>query len=64
LLGGLPWDITTEKLSKHFDTFGRIQKLDLKMNEQTGRPRGFAFIIFAQQEDADTCLKEPVQNLK
>ena len=63
-VGGLPWDITTEKLQSHFDKFGRIQKLDLKMNEQTGRPRGFAFIIFADTEAAETCMKQSVHNVE
>jgi RNA recognition motif-containing protein len=63
-VGGLPWDITTEKLQSHFDSFGRIQKLDLKMNEQTGRPRGFAFIIFSDVEAAKTCLQQSVHTVE
>ena len=57
-VGGLPWDITKERLEGHFVRFGRIQRVGLKKNEQTGRPRGFAFVIYSKKEDADACLLE------
>lgn len=58
MIGGLPWDITKERLEGHFVRFGRIQRVGLKKNEQTGRPRGFAFVIYSKKEDADACLLE------
>ena len=54
----MPWDINKERLESHFVRFGRIQRVGLKKNEQTGRPRGFAFVIYSKKEDADACLAE------
>lgn len=52
-VGGLAQEATQEDLKEYFATFGEIEKVQLKMDSQTGRSRGFAFIIFKEQSSVD-----------
>lgn len=36
----------SEELREHFSKFGEIESINVKTDSQTGRSRGFAFIVF------------------
>lgn len=39
-----------EELRDHFGAFGEIENINVKTDPNTGRSRGFAFIVFAKSE--------------
>ncbi|KAL9899715.1 RNA-binding protein squid-like isoform 1-T1 [Glossina fuscipes fuscipes] len=45
-VGGLSWETSEKELREHFGKFGEIESINVKTDSQTGRSRGFAFIVF------------------
>ena len=56
-VGNLPFDTTEDKLRNEFGQFGDIKKLVLIKDRDTGKSRGFAFITFADDHEAQSALK-------
>ncbi|EDW24145.1 GL23974 [Drosophila persimilis] len=52
-VGGLSWETTEKELRDHFGKFGEIESINVKTDPQTGRSRGFAFIVFTNTEAID-----------
>ncbi|XP_074656655.1 uncharacterized protein LOC141909880 [Tubulanus polymorphus] len=46
-VGNLPFTTTIEKIEKHFQTAGKVNKVRLPVVKETGKPRGFAYVEFA-----------------
>lgn len=42
-----------EELREHFGQYGDIESINVKTDPQTGRSRGFAFIVYASAESLD-----------
>lgn len=55
-VGGLPWDVTEEQVREHFGSHGPIEKVDLKMNQATGSPKGYCFVTFQDASVAKSIL--------
>lgn len=43
----------TEELREHFSKYGEIESINVKTDPNTGRSRGFAFIVFSNTEAID-----------
>lgn len=43
----------SEELRDHFGSYGDIESINVKTDPNTGRSRGFAFIVFAKAESLD-----------
>lgn len=56
----------TEELREHFGQFGDIESINVKTDPQTGRSRGFAFIVYAAADAIDkvTAAGEHIINNK
>lgn len=56
----------TEELREHFGQYGDIESINVKTDPQTGRSRGFAFIVYAAAEAIDkvTAAGEHIINNK
>jgi len=50
---GLSLYTTERELEKEFGRFGPLDKVQVVLDGHSGRSRGFAFIYFVNQEDAD-----------
>jgi cold-inducible RNA-binding protein len=51
-VGNLSFNTTEANLRETFSQFGTITDLHIANDRETGRPRGFAFITFATEEES------------
>ena len=56
-VGGLPSSITEDKLRNYFETYGRVNEIELLRDRETSRLRGFAFVTFDDEDSADKCIQ-------
>ncbi len=56
-VGNLPFDTDEAQLRTLFQEGGRqVSEVKIITDRDTGRPRGFAFVEMASQEDADAAI--------
>ncbi|XP_066966467.1 RNA-binding protein squid-like isoform X4 [Macrobrachium rosenbergii] len=55
-VGGLSWETNEAKLREHFSRYGEIDSINVKTDPNTGRSRGFAFIVFSTPEAIDKVI--------
>jgi cold-inducible RNA-binding protein len=48
--------VTREELIEAFNAVGRVVDAKVPTDRETGRPRGFAFVEFADDETAQKCI--------
>ncbi len=51
-VGNLPFSTTEDALRGHFTQFGEVQQVRIMTDRDTGKPRGFAFVQMANDEEA------------
>ncbi|MEM3091199.1 MAG: RNA-binding protein [Candidatus Pacearchaeota archaeon] len=57
-IGNLPWSVTKVRLDELFSPFGEIEDSLVIANKFTGRSRGFGFVTYKKDSDADSAIKE------
>eukprot|EP00927_Polykrikos_kofoidii_P084607 TRINITY_DN8970_c0_g1_i1.p1 TRINITY_DN8970_c0_g1~~TRINITY_DN8970_c0_g1_i1.p1 ORF type:complete len:702 (-),score=159.90 TRINITY_DN8970_c0_g1_i1:256-2361(-) len=57
-VGGLPQDCSTKVLTSYFSKYGRIINVEVKMDQATGRTRGFGFVQFSSAAVVDQIMAE------
>ncbi|XP_055508246.1 RNA-binding protein 39a isoform X3 [Leucoraja erinacea] len=57
-VGSLHFNITEEMLRGIFEPFGRIENIQLMMDSETGRSKGYGFITFSDAECAKKALEQ------
>ncbi|XP_072522057.1 RNA-binding protein 39a isoform X4 [Salminus brasiliensis] len=57
-VGSLHFNITEDMLRGIFEPFGRIDSIQLMMDTETGRSKGYGFITFADAECAKKALEQ------
>uniref|UniRef100_A0A0K0FJ23 RNA-binding protein squid (inferred by orthology to a D. melanogaster protein) n=1 Tax=Strongyloides venezuelensis TaxID=75913 RepID=A0A0K0FJ23_STRVS len=62
-VGGIPYDISNEELSKYFARFGPVAQVQVKYDRLTNRSRGFAFVEFETASGCANALNVRVQNI-
>jgi RNA recognition motif-containing protein len=55
-VGNLPFDLTEAELEGLFAPHGQVQRVNLIMDRETGRPRGFAFVEMADEAAANAAI--------
>lgn len=57
-IGNLAFSVTQDGLKEAFSPFGDIEEVTLVTDRETGRSRGFGFVTYAKDEDADKAIAE------
>ncbi|KAI4273583.1 MAG: hypothetical protein LQ337_004527 [Flavoplaca oasis] len=52
-IGGLAWHTDDTALRAKFEEFGQVEEAIVVKDRDTGRSRGFGFVRFAQEQNAD-----------
>lgn len=55
-VGGLAWHTDDATLRQKFEEFGQVEEAVVVKDRDTGRSRGFGFVRFAQDSEADAAM--------
>ena len=56
-VGGLPYRTTNEELRDTFSEAGEVTSASIIMDKMTGRSKGFGFVEFANDDEADKAVE-------
>jgi cold-inducible RNA-binding protein len=57
-VGNLSYDVTESDLREFFSPIGSLSSVIIPMDRESGNPRGFAFVEFSDQEQADEAFRK------
>lgn len=57
-IGNLPWSINEQSLKDLFAPFGEISEVVVINDRYTGRSKGFGFVTFVNEADAEKAIAE------
>ncbi len=57
-IGNLPYSATEAELREHLSSVGEPSSVVLPVDRETGRPRGFAFVDYADRAVAEAAIKK------
>ena len=58
-VGGLPYHTTDKSLREHFNVYGDIEEAVVITDRQTGKSRGYGFVIMGDRPAAERACKDP-----
>ena len=56
-VGNLSYEVADEDLQAVFAEYGKITRVHLPIDRETGRPRGFAFVEMADEKEEDAAIE-------
>jgi RNA recognition motif-containing protein len=56
-VGNLPFSTTDAELRRLFEQHGEVSSVNLIMDRETGRPRGFGFVEMSDESCASTAIQ-------
>jgi RNA recognition motif-containing protein len=56
-VGGIPWATTSDDLKELFSQYGTVSSATVITDKMTGRSRGFAFVEFDNDAEADAAME-------
>lgn len=57
-IGGISWDTDDQRLKEYFSNYGEVVEAVIMKDRNTGRARGFGFVVFADPAVAERVVKE------
>jgi len=55
-VGNLPWSVTSAQLQEAFAQYGQITDASVVLDKESGRSRGFGFVTFATDAEAQAAV--------
>jgi RNA recognition motif-containing protein len=55
-VGNLTYEVTDAELMEVFSTYGNVRSAQVIMDRETGRSKGFAFVEFGNDNEADAAV--------
>jgi cold-inducible RNA-binding protein len=56
-VGNLPFSTTEAELQQIFESHGTVSRVNVVMDRDTGRPRGFAFVEMANETEGNAAIE-------
>jgi RNA recognition motif-containing protein len=56
-IGNIEWSTTEEDLKELFGQYGEIEEAIIIKDRMSGRSKGFGFVTFAEDADADKAIE-------
>ncbi len=56
-VGNLSYDVTQEDLNTVFAEYGKVTRVNLPSDRETGRPRGFAFVEMESETEETAAIE-------
>lgn len=56
-IGNLSYDATSEDLEQAFQAFGKVVRVQIVQDRDTGRPRGFGFVEMGSKDEAENAMQ-------
>ena len=56
-VGNLTYDVSREDVEDVFNEYGRVTRVSLPMDRESGRPRGFAFVEMSAKEEESKAIE-------
>ena len=63
-VGALPQEAKDTDIKEYFETYGEVESINLKIDNMTGRSRGFAFLVFKTVEGIEAALQQEAHVVK
>ena len=57
-VGNLPYEATEGEIRDHFSAVAPVSRVFMPLDRETGKPRGFAFVEFAEAEQASQAIQK------
>lgn len=57
-VGNLPWSVDNAKLAEMFAKYSSVTSASIVLERESGRSRGFAFVEFSDDSEADKAISE------
>ncbi|KAI3851137.1 hypothetical protein MKW92_053336 [Papaver armeniacum] len=60
---GLDWETTSDQLKEIFSTYGDIIQCKVVIDRNTGKSKGYGFILYKHRKSVSKALKEPLRKI-
>ena len=57
-VGNIEWGVSEDDLQELFSQYGEIEELVVVKDKFSGRPKGFGFVTYANDKDADDAVSK------
>ena len=57
-VGNLSYGMSEDELRDAFGAFGEVSSVKILMDRETGRSRGFGFVVMPNQSEAETAIAQ------
>ncbi|KAI3996331.1 hypothetical protein MKX01_026799 [Papaver californicum] len=61
---GLGWETTSDKLREIFSTYGELEDCNVVVDKNTGKSKGYGFILYRHRKSASKALQEPQKKIE
>ena len=62
-VGGIKEDLDENQLTDYFSQYGNIQSVDVVVDKETGKKRGFAFVSFDDTDPVDKIVRKCITSI-